>query len=329
MIYKLWQTALILFGVGLVGLTWPGRPVAGQTPEPALTNLMVELWPEYDRPEVLVIYQVELSPTTPMPAEVTFPLPGYVDEMFVVAVEQSGGLFEAPPDTYFLSQAGDQALFTISTPTRRFQFEYYDPEILQRQADSRTLTFELSAPYATSRAMFQVQEPVGSSDFNLTPAAESSFIGQDGLNYSRVEQTDLAPAESFSLIATYRRNTDNLTIQSRSAETTNQAGPPAGVSEAATAAATADSNLTLGYVLIGIGSLLFLAAGGSWWWTRRHRTAARSARRRKPAGSRPKRSASPKQPRQQPPPTAAFCYKCGTALRAAAKFCHSCGAERR
>jgi len=58
-----------------------------QTDSPEVSELTVELWPEFDRSEVLVIYRAQLSDSTPLPAEVTFRFPGYVEAMHAVAVE--------------------------------------------------------------------------------------------------------------------------------------------------------------------------------------------------------------------------------------------------
>lgn len=301
-----------LAGLGLgwlVILLGQGPLVAGQINAPGLNSLLVELWPEYDRAEVLVIYHAELSPTTPLPAELTFRLPAHIEAMHVVAVEQNGRLFQAPSESFSLQPEGEATLLTLSVPTARFQFEYYDPEILRRQAAERRLNFQFLPPYEIKQATFQIQEPIGTTEFSSIPPAENSFIGQDGLNYSRFQATNLTPSEPISLAASYRRSTDALSAQHIAGVPVQNPTTSAAVVSPATAAPV-DNSLTFGYILIGTGTLLFLAAAGSWWWSRRQ-----------PVG------ADPDQLRQREGAT--FCYRCGTALRGQANFCHSCGAERR
>src|SRR5690606_4323832 len=48
---------------------------AAQTPSAALASLAVELWPDYDRPAVLVLLTGALPASAPLPATVTIPVP--------------------------------------------------------------------------------------------------------------------------------------------------------------------------------------------------------------------------------------------------------------
>ena len=52
-----------------------------QTTSPAFSEFVVELWPEYDQPTVLVIYRANLSDDVPLPATVTFRLPEHVEDV--------------------------------------------------------------------------------------------------------------------------------------------------------------------------------------------------------------------------------------------------------
>ena len=50
-------------------------PVAAQTEVTQLDTLTVELWPDYDRPAMLVILTGTLPESAALPATVTIPLP--------------------------------------------------------------------------------------------------------------------------------------------------------------------------------------------------------------------------------------------------------------
>jgi hypothetical protein len=41
----------------------------------ALSTLQIQIWPEYDKPAVLVIYNLTLSDTTSLPTSVSIPIP--------------------------------------------------------------------------------------------------------------------------------------------------------------------------------------------------------------------------------------------------------------
>ncbi|MCL4303218.1 MAG: hypothetical protein KJ077_46460 [Anaerolineae bacterium] len=293
-----------------------------------IKNLVVELWPEYDRPETLVIYHVELASTTVLPAQLTFRLPGYLEKMHVVAVERDDGLVEVSPDAIQLRHEGDDLFLTFSTPVPKVQFEYYDPVIMKQEGQKRELNFDFTAVYETEKATFQVQEPAGAENFAMTPAASASFTGRDGLKYDSIEVTGLAANETFNLTATYTRPSDELSAQLIGGTSPN-------AEHAADLAVVAEpppnQNLTLGYTLIGIGATVLLGVAGYWWWSKRK--VSTQVARPGPRPSKRKAAAKPAgkaTPQSQPIlATGSFCYRCGTALREDSNFCHTCGAERR
>lgn len=317
---KKWQW----WGIGiLLGLLFLAQAAMAQTSSGQVKNLLVEIWPEYDQPETLVIYHVELASTTVLPAQLTFRLPGYLEKMFVVAVEQDGNLVEVNAEAIQLQHEGDSLLLTFSAPSPKVQFEYYDPVILKKEGQKRQLDFDFTASYPTEKAAFQVQEPTGSENFALTPPASGSFTGSDGLKYHTIEIAGLATNETFKVTATYTRTSDQLSTQlvggttaEHGADLTVVAEPPA------------NENLTLGYTLIGIGAAVLLGVAGYWWWSKRTATATRPG----PRPSRRKAAAKAKRTTPQPQPvpeTSKFCYRCGALLREDSNFCHVCGAERR
>ncbi len=285
--------------MALLSLVQPAPAQAQQSTAMQVENLLVQVWPEYDRPETLVIYRVELASAVALPAEVSFSLPGHIDTLHAVAVAEEDGLFELDPALYELRPEGEITRLNISSPARRFQFEYYDPLILTRQNQNRELAFQFTSPYHIQAAEFQVQEPVQSQDFTLVPSPTTNFVGNNGLRYNVVEVANLAPEETLTLAATYSRDTDRLSTQSL-------AQPP---QAAPTTTGLWDKNL--GYALLGVGVVLLLGTAAYYWWgTRPARQPARARQRRKQAAR-------------------GYCYRCGAALRPDANFCHACGAERR
>ena len=188
-----------------------------------LKTLLVELWPEYDRPETLVIYHVELVPSISLPAQLTFRLPGYLEKMHVVAVEREGILVEVSPDFIELKKEGDHLLLSFSTPVPKIQFEYYDPVILTKQGQKRHLNFDFVAAYDVEKVTIQVQEPVQAENFSMTPAPSTSFTGNDGLKYNTVEIAGLAANETLTVTASYTRHSNELSAQNLSGENAEHA----------------------------------------------------------------------------------------------------------
>ena len=286
---------------------------------PQIQNLLIELWPEFDRPEVLVIYRVELSADTPLPATLTFELPGYVESMNAVAYAQNNNLLAVQENAIDFTYRDDSLFLTFSTPSPRIQLEYYDDEIITKQDQTRTIDYNFMASYAVNSIDFQIQSPLQAENFSLEPTPDETFTDANSLTYNVVEVTNLAAGDSFSLAATYQRATDALTLELLT--------PPSEHAEdiiVLTNDPPTDTNVIIAYALAGVGVVLILGAVGHWWWSRSRIEAIPV--RRPPAQSRGRTKLPAKKQGQQ---SAGFCYNCGTALRSDANFCHKCGAERR
>jgi hypothetical protein len=318
-------------GILLSSLLFLAQAVAMAQSAPAqLKTLLIELWPEYDRPETLVIYHVELAPSTSLPAQLTFRLPGYLEKMHVVAVEREGILVEVSPDSIELKKEGDTLLLSFSTPVPKVQLEYYDPVILTKQGQKRQLNFDLVASYEVEKVTIQVQEPSQAENFSMAPAPSTTFTGNDGFKYNTVEIAGLAANETLTVTASYTRQNDELSAQNLSGQNAEHAPDLAVTKEA-----PPNENLTPGYTLIGIGAALLLGVVGYWWWSKR--TAPRPRGATRPAQRQKRRAAAVKpvkvttEPQSASPAslTSNFCYRCGAALREEGNFCHVCGAERR
>jgi hypothetical protein len=298
--------------------------VKAQSPPLQLNTLFIEIWPEYDQPETLVIYRAELSPTTSLPAQLTFQLPGYIEKIHAVAVEQNGTLVDVAANTIEMRHEGNSLGLTFPTSSPRIQFEYYDPVILSKQDQARQLAFQFSIPYNIETTILQIQEPFQAQDFALTPKAGNTFTGRDGLKYHTIEIAGLTPVDTFELAATYNRDTDELSVQQ---VTRNAANPPSDTSVLVEPPTNEvfSKPINWGYVLIGAGVVLLLGVGGYWWWSQQKQVEPEPPPRR---STRPGRRRKAK-PQTASPTSGGYCYRCGTALREDAQFCHSCGAARR
>jgi hypothetical protein len=312
-------------------LLWSFSSFIIETQSQQLTfkSFLVELWPEYDRPDVLVIYRAELDPVIALPARLTLRLPDYIEQMNAVAFEENGLLKTIDQEAMVLRHEGEAALLTLTTPSPKIQIEYYDPVILTKQGQQRRLDYSFMADYSIETVTFEIQEPAQTQEFSLAPEPDRTFTDNNGLEYNILEITGLAPGEVITLTATYQRPTDELSTQLLGF--VSEHAPDV----SAEPAAPVRGNITLAYILAGTGLIIFLGAIGHWWFSRRKIAAASRRRptgrpvrhRKQPAASQPKTRSGVSSPAGQGAP--GFCYKCGTALRPEANFCHACGAERR
>lgn len=326
---KLFTPWILIFLVALAAL--PVIALAQSTPK--FSELTVELWPEYDRPDVLVIYRATLSSDTSLPATITFRFPARIEDLHAVAVERNGGLFNLPSENVQQERSGDELLLTVTTDSPNIHLEYYDAGMLTKEGDSRQLDYSFVSDYPIEAGRFQVQLPLEAQDLSMTPAPSNSFTDSNGFSYQAIEPTGLAAGDTVELNASYQRGTDAPSVQflPPSAPASAPQQPAADV-QLVTDEAPGSTNFSLGYILIGVGVALMLATGGYWWWSTRHTAPAAGPAQRgpQPAARRQKRPGGSKaRPRATSDEGGGYCYQCGTALRPDARFCHVCGAERR
>jgi hypothetical protein len=340
-----------MIAVGLaVLLAWPALAARAQAGV-SLASLRVALWPEFDRPEALVIIDGTLTAGTPLPAEVSLRIPEAAGAPHAVAtVGNDGKLLTA---SYTTNSAGKDIIVTFSTDSLSFRLEYYDPALVVAD-DTRTYVFGWTADYAVASAALRVQQPFGATDFTAEPALISTGAGEYGLSYWESGAAPLAAGQALSLTFSYSKADSTLSADAVGAE-------PASVPPATSAASTvsaASPNLPLvvavgafGVLLVGAGVFVYVRGARTARGRPAHGRGAaprRSARQRRPA-----RRASTTEPAQgassaarqaagvgksapgvtpRPAETASpaggpvFCTQCGQRRLSGDRFCRQCGA---
>jgi hypothetical protein len=201
------MAAILLILVALVGGAVPGVAHAQSDVEIAL--LRVGLWPEFDQPELLVIYWGELTASTSLPATLTLRLPENV-EPFVVAAQPSA---DAAVDevSYDSTVEDGWRLITFQTNGPRFQFEYYVP--LNQEGSQRTPAFTWPGDYAVESLAIELQQPPHASDLRTIPELPASEVREeDNLTYHGGTFGPLQAGEPFTLQISYSRDEDTLTF---------------------------------------------------------------------------------------------------------------------
>jgi hypothetical protein len=280
--------------------------------QPSIATLQVSLWPEYDRPEMLVIYRGALAEETFLPAAVEIAIPADVEAPSAMAyVDETGQQLNQP---YTSRLEGEARIVSFELPTLRFQLEYYDALPVETTGQ-RTYTFDYRADYDVAELDIEFQVPPTARNFVLEPPAGAVVPETGGVVYHVVQAGVLAQGETRSWTLSYDKDNPDLTVTAL-----GQA------QEQATAAlpampATREGNNSTGLVFV-VAFVALVAVGAAAFWLGR-RTGIESAPMAQapfPArNKRPRRGAG----------GGAFCHKCGTQLRPDAEFCHKCGATVR
>ena len=291
-----------------------------QAQEPLhLTAVEVDLWPEYDRPEMLVIYHVKLPAEISLPAEVTLLIPAAAGEPNAVAVRQmDGSLLNA---TYDRQVDGEWAYITITATMPEIQLEYYDPS-LEKDGSSRAFTFTWKGEHPVDAMTIIVQEPIGASQLSVTPDLGGFMQPQgDPMRYYTMEVGAPQPGEVVTVGVTYIKDNDVLSVESM------QIQPDVGQPESPPEK-PANWLTWLPWIIGGLGVAL-LIGGGIWYWQMNRETpktaaAPRRGRRSKPAIKSPEQIAAESGGKGE-----VYCHQCGKRAAPGDRFCRACGTKLR
>lgn len=272
-----------------------------QTPLTQLATLGVDLWPDYDRPSMLVLLTGELPPDAPLPATVTIPLPETADINAVARFGETGGLFA---DVAYTVENGR---LTLTTPSPRFRVEYYVPYELN--GNTRSYQFNWTGDLAIDALTTVVQQPAAAESMTIAPEPRGSERRADGLLYFILPDRSLLPGQPHTVEVSYEMPSPRL-----SAATTT------GSDVVTTEVTTTPGGVTLWW-LLGLLAIV-AAAAGAYFLGRRGRSA--TAREPKP---KPIRRESAKPEPHKGLPAAKFCHNCGRAAEPGDSFCRGCGTK--
>jgi hypothetical protein len=274
-----------------------------------IERLQVDIWPEYDRPDVLVIYRVELSSTTALPTAVTLRIPADAGSPYNVAFKDTDGMLYNLE--YTTSQENDWLLVSVQAPTTELQFEYYDPGIT-RDGNLRQYEYTWPGDYLVHSLAVEVQQPINATDMQINPDMGVGQVLQDGLTYYDKLFAEIDAGTSFNLHIQYTKADDVLSGSLQSVS-------PAEVVTQQTSRSTSFQSV-LPWILGGLG--LIMIAGVVIWYMLPQRRAANVIRKRHPLGS-------PITGIKNEPGEALFCHQCGQRAQPGDIFCRSCGTKLR
>lgn len=296
-------------GLIVLSLLLSASPASAQA-DVRLASLFIDLWPEFDKPSVLVILDGTLQPDVALPATIMLRIPARAAPNAVAVRDASGQLLEAP---YISAPQGDDLLVTLTSDSREFRLEYYDPA-LTVEGSARRYEFRWASDYAVDSAVLRVQQPSGAQDLVADPAVTASGVADYGLNYYSRPLGALAAGQTVALTLSYTKAGAQL-----SADALGLSAAPAAEPGAAAAISWP--------VLLMITGGVLLALGGAYYWfsarPRRSTAKPKAHHTRARARSRP---ASPAAQPARPSSPASFCTQCGHALHAGDRFCRNCGA---
>ena len=270
-----------------------------QNPVSVIDSLGIEIWPDYDKPSVLVLLTGALPADTRLPASVTIPLP---EEARLNAVARIDGKDGNMKDDIFSSIEPPGTLM-FTTPDLRFRVEYYFPYTVNKNQIS--FDYNWLADLTVNNFQLRIQRPTSAGTLNTKPATASVVRSGDGFDYHSFPVRIVPAGQSFSLQVDYKISAAQLSTENLPATNTSI--------QTAELPATPGSGFGINWALAAVvtGGLLIIAA--LIWST--------ASRRSSPSIRKPNDSRVERQSRAE------FCRNCGEPTDEGDKFCSGCGTE--
>src|SRR5689334_812791 len=148
----------VMYAIACLVLLAP-LPAPAQGARPSMASLTIEIWPEYDRPDALVILRGVLAQDVKLPARVALRIPAASNGPAAVAYSTSadGSLLNLRHEP---SKSGEYVTLSFELPERYFHVEFYEP--IGATGAARTFRYTWPGDYAVGRATVSVQEPAAS-----------------------------------------------------------------------------------------------------------------------------------------------------------------------
>jgi ribosomal protein L32 len=272
----------------------------------SLNSLEVQIWPEYDKPSVLVIYRMTLPATTTYPATISVRIPTVAGDPNAVAVRQpDGSLYNVD---YTRTVSGDWATISFTTTSPDNQLEYYDPS-LEINGNARHFQYIWPGDYGVVQFSIQVQQPVDATDMSISPSLGAGVKGDDNLVYYTQDIGSVSAGQSISITIDYNKSTSTLSAE----------GIPVEPSAAIPQGTTPDMSTWLPWILGILGAGLIIG-GIVWFWKTSKRKSSSKPRRRRSGVSTQKTDGD-----AGTPELGVYCSQCGKRALPGDQYCRSCG----
>jgi len=262
----------------------------------AVESLTIDLWPDYDRPSVLVLLTGRLPDNTRFPATVTVPFPENAQLNAVARIDGRDGIMKDD----ISSIPGPSEMLMFITPDLRFRVEYYIPYTVV--GNQRLFDYSWLADFAVNSLHLKIQEPKRATSFDVKPAATDILRREDGFTYHAFSPRAVLSGQSFSVHLEYEMTTTQLSTD-KLPRTSTGSQIPGDPSRSDPGSRTNWAIIVGGLILI-IGVIWLIAPG---------RNQADTP--------------EPHLQRHQKQPRIKFCRDCGEPVDNVDRWCGQCGAK--
>ncbi len=175
-------------------LLWSGWAGADDL---VIGRMRVAVWPEYDDPGALVTYDGRFADPTAFPTKTHFYLPKNVVVSDACSLSPDGQHF----CQIFKIEEGDETWNEIELwlPFPNFYLSFHLPQ-LDLSSDRRRLDYRFLSNHTIQILELDIQQPLRSSDFRITPTGGKSSVQKDFNHFAyRLENIEADDEQVFEI----------------------------------------------------------------------------------------------------------------------------------
>ncbi len=280
-------------------LTFTVSTAIGLTNATELQDLKISVWPEYDKTsEALIMYRGQLPDNVKLPAKVTFLYPKSARLSSTSSVDDKNQFqYTKEWASKKVVDKGDFVELTYNVNFPTFQFEVYDQ--VKTGSDKRDYKFPYKAGMDVKNLSVEMQQPLRSESFKVTPKSSSSGKDDQGFTFHTYNVGKLKTGDQKDFSATYTKSDIN--------PSTNSDGPQP--------VSSGPGQMPKFWVIIvTVATLLAIPVAVVF-----------NLNRNKPSKPKKKAVVPPKKAAKPSGKAKGFCTQCGTAIQPGNQFCPSCG----
>ena len=266
--------------------------------------LEVQLWPEYDQPSMLVIYDFKVPDSTKLPVGVALSLPKDAHLVAVASLAQDGSLLNTDYTGPTVNGSLQTITVQIQTPTT-YHVEYYQP--LTRTGNQRQFNYVWTGEYAVDDLSMSIRLPPDTTHIVTSPDMKSAK-GADGSSNLIKDFGALAAGQQFPLQVTYTKTTNTLSVPAENV----QASKPL---DSNTPGRVLLANY-VPYILAALG-IIAIAAASIYLLQPHNRQAFQRRQTHRPHAAATQGKAE------------VYCHQCGARAEPGDRFCRVCGTRLR
>ena len=285
--------------------------------QPTIEKFIISVWPEYDHPGVLVIFNAQLGEED-IPAEVRFPVPER-SRFALVAGSTDTTANRMIPIPIQDAETGKEIQFTAVQPSFHVEF-YFNP--FPESGAHRHYQYDFTSNLPIDSLLIDLQQPMAAENFSAEVPVDRRMEDSHGLIYHRRQISSLPAGESIHIEAHYDNPSGQMTnnlLQNQMGGSQQMGGtmPPG---QGQDGGGTSRNFWILGLVgVLVVGVLFYVSRSG--------KGPSESTEQPESNGVEKREESSPEGD-GTPKGDVKYCIYCGTKLQSSARFCTNCGKEQ-